>query len=133
MSHLLPCYETTFILSPEVTDDQRNTFLEKIKTIIKAHEGQVLSVEDWGRRRLAYPIVKETKGLYTYIVFTGNNALVAEIERNYRINEQIMRFLTIKLVDDFDAAKTKLRPTANVATAQPAPAPAAAPAPQAMA
>lgn len=133
MSHLLPCYETTFILSPEVTDDQKNTFLEKIKTIIKSHDGNVLSVEDWGRRRLAYPIRKESKGLYTYIVFTGNNALVAEIERNYRINEQVMRFLTVKLMDDFDAAKTKLRPTPNVALAPGAVPTAAAPAPQATA
>ena len=108
-------YETTYICRADATDDQQKTFLEKIKGIIAAHGGQVVAQEDWGKRRLAYPIEKETRGYYTYILYTGNNALVAEIERNLRINEQIMRFLSVKLGADFDVANFKRKPTPNVA------------------
>lgn len=108
-------YETTYITRPDVSDDNQKTFLDKVKGIIAAHGGQVVAVEDWGRRRLAYPIQKETRGYYTYIMYTGNNSLVAELERNLRINESVMRFLSVKLGDDFDPAKIKRKPTPNVA------------------
>lgn len=108
-------YETTYILRPDVTEDGQKTFLEKLKGIIAAYGGQVVAVEDWGKRRLAYPIQKESRGYYTYILFTGNNALVAELERNMRINEQVIRFLSIKISDDYDPTKVKRKPTPNVA------------------
>lgn len=112
-------YETTYILRADVTDDAQKTFLEKLKGIIAAHGGSVISVEDWGKRRLAYAIEKETRGYYTYILYTGNNSLVAELERNLRINEAALRFLTVKLADDFDPAKMKRKSTPNVMTAAP--------------
>ena len=108
-------YETTYITRPDVSDESQKAFLEKVKGIITAHQGQVVAVEDWGRRRLAYPIQKETRGYYTYIMFSGNNALVAELERNLRINESVLRFLSVKLGNDFDPAKFKRKPTPNVA------------------
>src|SRR4051812_25676267 len=78
-------YETTFIVSPEVADDAQKTFLEKVKGIISTHGGSVLVTEDWGKRKLAYPINKETRGCYHYLVYSGDNKVVAEIERNMRI------------------------------------------------
>jgi small subunit ribosomal protein S6 len=110
-------YELTYILRADGTDDQQKTFLEKLKGIIQAHDGEVIAVEDWGRRRLAYPIHKENRGVYTYILFTGNNALVAELERNLRINEQVLRFLSVKICNDYDTAKNKYKPTTNLASA----------------
>ena len=106
-------YETTFIYSPEVADDAQKTFLDKIKGIIENHNGTVVQVEDWGRRKLAYPIKKETRGAYHYLVYSGDNNLVAEIERNMRINESILRFLTVRLERDFNPADYKKRPTVN--------------------
>ncbi len=100
-------YEATYISRADISDDNAKTFLEKVKGIITAHGGETLLVEDWGRRRLSYPINKETRGLYTHLVFTGNNSLVAELERNLRIAEPVMRFLTVKLGDDFDKATYK--------------------------
>jgi small subunit ribosomal protein S6 len=110
-------YETTYILRADATEDQQKTFLEKLKGIISAHGGQVVAVEDWGRRRLAYPIHKENRGYYTYLLYTGNNSLVAELERNLRINEQALRFLSVKLGDDFDPATFKRKPSPNIQTA----------------
>lgn len=108
-------YETTYITRPDVSEDAQKTFLEKLKGIVAAHGGQILATEDWGKRRLAYPIQKESRGYYTYLLFTGNNSLVAELERNMRINETVLRFLSVKLADDFDPAKHKRKPTPNVA------------------
>ncbi|MBI3543420.1 MAG: 30S ribosomal protein S6 [Deltaproteobacteria bacterium] len=108
-------YETTYILRADVSDEVQKTFLEKLKGIITTAGGQVIAVEDWGRRRLAYPIQKENRGYYTYLLYTGNNALVAELERNLRINEQALRFLSVKLEDDFDPATFKRRPSPNLA------------------
>lgn len=108
-------YETTYITRADVSDENQKTFLEKLKGIIAAHGGQVVALEDWGRRRLAYPIQKENRGYYTYMLFTGNNSLVAELERNLRINETVLRFLSVKIGNDFDPAKFKRKPTANVA------------------
>ncbi|HRK03080.1 MAG TPA: 30S ribosomal protein S6 [Oligoflexia bacterium] len=116
-------YETTYISKPDSGDDALRSFLEKLKGIIKAHGGEVVAVEDWGRRRLAYPIQKETRGVYTHVVYSGNNSLVAELERNLRINEQVIRFLTVKIADEIDTATFKRKPTANIAaTAVPLPA-----------
>lgn len=108
-------YETTYIMRPDISEDAQKTFLDKLKGIITAHQGQVVAVEDWGKRRLAYPLQKETRGYYTYILYTGNSSLVAELERNLRINEQALRFLSVKLGDDFDPNEFKRKPTPNVA------------------
>lgn len=125
-------YETTFILRPDIADDNQKTLVEKLKSIIAAHGGQVVAMEDWGRRRLAYPIQKETRGYYTYLLYTGNNDLVAELERNLRITESAIRFLTVKLGDDFDAANHKRKPTPNIAATATLTAPGAAAAPAAI-
>jgi small subunit ribosomal protein S6 len=116
MSDKMIAYETTYILRPDVTETAQKTFLDKLKGIITAHSGQVVAIEDWGKRRLAYPIQKESRGYYTYLMFTGNNLLVAELERNLRINEQVIRFLSVHITDDFDATTYKRKPTPNLAT-----------------
>ncbi len=103
-------YEATFIFSPDVTEELEKNFVEKLKGIIGNHNGTLVLSESWGRKRLAYPIQKETRGLYQHMVFGGDNKLVAELERNMRINEKVMRFLTVKLSDDFNAAEYKRRP-----------------------
>lgn len=111
-------YESTFIVRPDTSDDAVKALRDKIKTIIKNHDGDLITTEDWGRRRLAYAIKGETRGYYTHLVFNGNNDLVAEIERNLRINEHVIRFLTVKLMDDYNAATFKRRPSTNIMSEQ---------------
>lgn len=105
-------YETTLIFRPDGAEDVSKTLLEKLKSIITAHNGETLTVETWGRRKMAYPIEKESKGYYVYLRYTGNNDLVAELERNLRLTETVMRFLTIRLEKDFNAT-TERKPTVN--------------------
>lgn len=100
-------YETTFILRPDVNDERQKSFLEKLKGIIETHQGEVLHSEDLGRKKLAYPIQKETRGYYSFLVYSGNNTVVQEIERNCRINEDVIRFLTVKIAQDFNPKEFK--------------------------
>lgn len=99
----LPGYETTIITKTELTDEALKTLSDKIEKIISDFQGDVVYTEDWGRKKLAYPIQKESRGRYTYLAYTGKGGVVQEIERNLRIAEPVLRFATVKLSDSFDA------------------------------
>jgi small subunit ribosomal protein S6 len=96
-------YETTFITRSDLSDDGLKALHERINGIIASYQGEVILTEDWGKRKLAYPISKETRAHYSYIVYTGRNDIVHEIERNLRIHDHILRFLSVNLKDEFDA------------------------------
>jgi small subunit ribosomal protein S6 len=95
-------YETIYILKPEVPEDIVRTLNEKIDGIIGRYEGHILIRDDWGKRKLAYPIQKNSKGHYLYVNYLGPSDLVLEVERNLRIEENLLRFLTVKLSEDVD-------------------------------
>ncbi len=103
----MPSYETTVITKANTTEEQVNALRTKVEGIISAHQGQVGNFEDWGTRRLSFEIQKENRGRYVYWAFTGNNATVAELERNFRINENVVRFLSVNLSkeDDLELCK----------------------------
>ena len=107
----MPSYETTVITKPNTTEDQVNAIRSKVEGIIQQHSGTVGNFEDWGTRRLSYEIQKENRGRYVYFAFTGNNETVAEIERNMRINENVMRYLSVNLSKEDDLEMIK-RPSA---------------------
>ncbi len=112
----LNCYETTLVFSSGITDETYKATLAKLKSIIQTHDGEVLAVEDWGKRKLAYPIHKETRGQYFYLVYTGNQFLVTELERILCIHEHMLRYLTVKISGDFNTQDYKHHPTVNAAT-----------------
>ncbi len=106
----LPGYETTYITRSDLSDDGLKTLNERVKAIIANYGGEIVMNEDWGKKKMAYPIEKESRGHYTYVVYTGKGEVVHEIERNLRIHDNIMRFLTVNLEKEFDAGKfTKRR------------------------
>jgi small subunit ribosomal protein S6 len=94
-------YETTYIAKVGLSDEGLKAVFEKMKGIVESFGGEVVTTEDWGKRRLAYKIRNETRGHYTYFAYSGRPGVVAEIERNLRLNENILRFLTVKLSDEF--------------------------------
>ena len=98
----LPGYETTFITRVDLTDDALKALRDRINGIIKAYKGEVVYEEDWGKRKFAYPMEKEQRGHYTHVVYTGTGDVVAEIERNLRLNESTLRWMTINLSKEFD-------------------------------
>ena len=98
----MPSYETTVITKPNTSEDQVSALRQKVEGIIQAHKGQVGNFEDWGTRRLSYEIQKENRGRYLYFAYTGNTETVAELERNFRINESVMRYLSVNLAKEED-------------------------------
>jgi small subunit ribosomal protein S6 len=100
-------YETTFITRSELTDEALKAIQDKMKSIVVNYSGEIVLTEDWGKRKLAYPIQKETRGHYTYMVYTGKNDIVHEMERNLRIQDHVLRFLTVNLENEFDGEKFK--------------------------
>jgi small subunit ribosomal protein S6 len=90
-------YETTFVVDGNLEDEAIQANVEKVKNTITSLGGTVKNVNEPGRKKLAYNIGKASIGYYTHIEFTAPTQAIAEIERQYRLNEQVFRFLTIIL------------------------------------
>ena len=95
MADLKNAYETVFILSTAQGEDGTTALVQKFKELIEAN-GTIDSVDEWGKRRLAYPINKEVEGYYTLINFTSAPAFTAELDRIYKITDGVLRSLIIK-------------------------------------
>jgi len=87
-------YETVMVLSKKLGDEGAKEMVEKFTALIAAN-GTVESVDDWGKRRLAYPINYETEGYYTLVNFTSEPEFPAELDRIYKITEGVIRSLII--------------------------------------
>lgn len=90
-------YETIYILRPDTINDKVADVNGRVKTIIEERGGQILNVDNWGKRKLAYEIKKERKGIYLFWKYLGTPEIVAEFERNMRLLDPVMRYMTIKL------------------------------------
>lgn len=95
-------YETTYITRSELSDEALKALQDKLAGVVSSFGGEVVLTEDWGRRKLAYPIQKEVRGHYTYLVYTGKGDVVHEIERNLRLQDHVLRFLSVNLDKEFD-------------------------------
>jgi small subunit ribosomal protein S6 len=95
-------YETVFITNPNTTEARLTELHNRTKQTIEASKGKILNLDDWGKRKLAYPIKKETKGHYYCLTYNADTACVAELERSMRINEDVVRFLTVKIDEKVD-------------------------------
>jgi small subunit ribosomal protein S6 len=102
MAKKLPGYETTIITRVDMSDESLKTLKDRLFAIIKDFGGELVYQEDWGKRKFSYPMQKEVRGQYTHIVFTGSTGVVAELERNLRLNESTLRFMTVVLAKEFN-------------------------------
>ena len=91
-------YELVFVLKPTLSEEEIKTRVQAIRDLIQQNQGEIYNEENWGRRNLAYPINKLNSGYYFLINYkTGNSNLPAILEYNLRINEDVIRFLNMKL------------------------------------
>ena len=90
-------YETVLIATPVLSDVQTKELFGKFQGVITENGGQIVSSEDWGLRKLAYPIQKKTTGFYYLIEFEGEGDLVEKLETQYRRDERVIRFLTFRM------------------------------------
>ena len=96
-------YETIYILRPTMSEDEVNAVIDNTNAILSNDDGQIISLDKWGVRTLAYLIQKETQGYYVYCNYATEPGNVAEMERKFRIDESIMKYMTVKLADSIDA------------------------------
>ena len=90
-------YETVFILTPVLSNVQMKEAVEKFSKVITDNGGTVVNTEEWGLRKLAYPIAKKSTGFYTLIEFDADPKNVRKLETAYRRDERVIRFLTFRL------------------------------------
>jgi small subunit ribosomal protein S6 len=89
-------YEVVAIVKADLVDEGITALIERIQNIITERKGVIAKVEKWGKRRLAYEIDKQKDGFYFLIDFAGDGPIVAEIERNFKIDDRILKFMTVK-------------------------------------
>jgi small subunit ribosomal protein S6 len=102
-------YETFFIVDPDLPDEVTAVVDDKVKNIVSSLGGMVLTYVPWGKKKLAYPVKKRTRGLYILMEYAGGPEMVAELERNMRLDERFLKFITVKLDDRYDPDKEEAR------------------------
>lgn len=114
-------YELTYIIDTSLEETARKELIEKFIGIIQQNGGEVEKVDEtWGKRRLAYPINDMMEGYYVLVTFKGEGELPREIERNLEINESVLRYLVIKLLEKKQSVKPRpVRMAAPMAQAAP--------------
>jgi small subunit ribosomal protein S6 len=95
-------YETIFIVPADTAEDELNGLVEKCETIITTLKGTFVKRESWGKRKLAYEIRKHTRGFYTLLDFVATSDVVDELERNLRLDDKVLKYLTVKKDDAVD-------------------------------
>lgn len=95
-------YETVVIIRPDLDDSVTYGLIEKFEGVVSGAGGHILTREDWGKRKLAYPIQKHLKGHYVLLSHLAPSDLVTELERRIRNEDTVMRFLTTKIADAVD-------------------------------
>ncbi|MFZ8831050.1 MAG: 30S ribosomal protein S6 [Thermodesulfobacteriaceae bacterium] len=93
-------WETLFIIHPDRVEEKQN-ILDKLQQIIESKEGKILKLEEWGMRKLAYPIAKRKTGYYVFAEFYGLSDLPKELENFFRIDERVIRYIVVKLDDRY--------------------------------
>ncbi len=112
-------YESTFICSPELPAEKIDELIEKVKKIVDSSDGKIGVVQQLGRKRLSYPIKKFREGSYVYMELSGTGAMVSSIENFYKVNDPVIRYLTVK-VEKKKVQKPVAAPAAAAAAAAPA-------------
>ena len=123
-------YEVMYIVDPETPADKLTKLNEAVGKLIEKEGGTVVRMDDGGRRTLAYPIQKKTEGYYVLFEIEGSGQEIAELERRMRVNDMIIRFMTVRVDEDRKAAekirtkrenrvsrRAKFRPTEEAAPA----------------
>ena len=98
-------YETLFVINPELDEERIKAVIEKYTNLLKEQGAEVVSVDQWGRRRLAYEIRKYREGSYVLINFDAEPEALKELERIFRIDSDILRFIIVNRIEKADKAE----------------------------
>ena len=113
-------YETLYVLKPTLTDEETAANIAKIEEILVKQDAQILATNKMGMRRLAYPVQKNERGFYTIVYFKAAGNVIAELERNLKFNEEVIKYLTVKYTKKKEIAQfEKLVANANQVKEEP--------------
>jgi small subunit ribosomal protein S6 len=90
-------YETVFVVKPDIGEEAIKGIIGKATSIVEGADASDVSVDEWGRRRLAYTIQKKNEGFYFLVTYTAQPAAMKELERMFRLNENVIRYQTVRL------------------------------------
>jgi small subunit ribosomal protein S6 len=90
-------YETIFIINPDLSEEDSKGVIEKVRGLVEDLQGEVLKIEEWGKKRLAYEVKKMSKGLFVILHFTGTIQVLSELERNLRLMDAVLKYQTVRL------------------------------------
>jgi len=111
-------YETIVIVDPDLGEEQREPVFDKIRELIPQKGGLLVEIDEWGGRKLAYEIKKKQRGYYARIDFCGGGELINEMERQFRIDDRVMKYMTILLDEDADMERIQEAMTQSEADAE---------------
>ena len=103
-------YETIYVLRSDVDADAADKVQARFAEVVDREAGKLVKVEAWGRRKLAYPVGKQRRGVYVYVKYVGKGGLVQELERNLKLNDSVIKFQTVLLRGDVDTAALTIDP-----------------------
>jgi len=126
-------YESVWVLHGDLPDEEVKSALDKFSRIISTHNGLLVGLDDWGRRKLAYKIKGTLRGYYVVADYAGLPATVKELERNYRIDDRVIRYHTVVKAEKVNLEALQAEIAAKAKAAAPAPEAQEAPAPEAAA
>ena len=95
-------YETIYVANPNLEDDALEEVVAKFSDIIEKKKGSIVKIDDWGKRKLAYEVKRFDKGHYVLLDFFGFPEVVAELERNLKLDDRILKYMTVKIGDDVE-------------------------------
>lgn len=90
-------YETLYILKPDLEEEKKDALIAKFSDIITSNGGAITKTDEWGKRKLAYPIDYLNDGYYVLTYFSANTELPAELERNFKISDDVIRYIVVNL------------------------------------
>ena len=104
-------YESIYVLRPDIDVETAARVATRVSDVIAREQGTLVKVESWGRRKLAYPVRKFRKGIYYYLRFIAPGSMVAELERNLRMQKDaVLKFMTVKVNDEVEVAGLQIDP-----------------------
>jgi small subunit ribosomal protein S6 len=95
-------YETLYIVNPELDDENYKAVVDKFRDLIEKKKGVIVKLDEWGKQRLAYLVKKFDQGAYVLIDYCGGPGVTAELERDLKLDDRILKYQTVKLADEVD-------------------------------
>ncbi len=94
-------YEVVFVAAPTLASDELEGFINHIQTVVEGKNGKVVKVDNWGKKSLAYKIKRFREGYYVVLNIEGDGSAIAELERRFRVTDYIIRYISVRIDEDF--------------------------------